>query len=356
MIKKSMHPALALVKNAVKLALAGSTIALTAFLFLAVNPSGQVQDTQADIAFLGFSPTSNDQRFQAALNKLDHPTPRVYDYNGNTVFFSVVESKKTPVELLLEYQHEFVRQGVNEEVWGVEDTLTRVSEPSPDDAPEQIDKALRSIAIREAMLTGQIVPIHTSPESVVMTGALLKDIDDDRETFQKHMEERKIMSAKDPFNKLFNAYRTVQIDWDNDTHTSTVTASWSHKGFDIRKTHPPEIGGTDEGRGVNTDVPACPGCSMEVRIDGTGVEAPLKKVTYVTKQSPVYIQSFYTNALAKRGWQQTNASKMTEKMGDRVPHNTSPTMLFARGPEFLSLSINYDTESELTYINAQTSN
>jgi hypothetical protein len=90
----------------------------------------------------------------------------VYDQNGNTVFFSTRTVRKDPQQLLLDYQEKFVEKGINSKV-----RLTTMEEGL--NLPPERQGALTD-DWSQAVLTGEIVPVHKRKDYVSMTGTLLQ--------------------------------------------------------------------------------------------------------------------------------------------------------------------------------------
>lgn len=125
-----------------------------------------VSEAHADVtmmSFLDFSPT---QKFVKTLEQLGHEPPRVYDMNGNEVFFSTRVTTKSPQELLLEYQHEFVNQRVNTSLHTY--PIDQMMMPSEKDNTEEVSDTVN------AAMNGEIIPHSVSKDYLSMGGAIMR--------------------------------------------------------------------------------------------------------------------------------------------------------------------------------------
>lgn len=130
-------------------------------------PSVGVSESRADI-FWGLEfERSHTQKFATALEKLGHEPPRVYDYNGNEVYFSTRVSHRGPSELLSEYQSAFVEEGVNSRRrMNSQSALLALPEG------EARDKLLEEF--NAAAVAGEIVPLQATNEYLSLSGMLLE--------------------------------------------------------------------------------------------------------------------------------------------------------------------------------------
>lgn len=343
--------------NLAKLSAAGLTIFAAAALMLVTSPKGEVTRAEADIAMLNFAPRTADQEFSEALKQLGHEPPRVYDYNGNTVYFSTKISPKRPDELLRDYQEEFARQGVNEHIFSSKELFNGDAllidnfEPSSEDDPTN--------RLMESVLTGQMVPAEVSEDRLVMMGALMEGRPTDRAKFRALMEEKAKSGKKDHFANIFKSFRYIEADWDEKQKVSFVTATWGDEGFDIRKTLPVAEGGVLEGTNPDPEIPSCPGCERLTRFAGTSDEAPFVSHVFASTQHPSSVLSFYQRALAQRGWTETDGSALLQKALPDIEFkgkNNISRQYSRNKTEFLTLTVRQDAQDNKTYVSLQNSN
>lgn len=164
----------------VKVAVAGASIWLIAGAFLSLNPKGQVKDAEADVWQFDMFRQSPNKRFARALEKLGHEPPRVYDNNGNTVFFATRTTRKRPDELVLEYQQAFVNEGVNREVHL--STPNQVVHAGHQKQGEFIDTR------KDDLLTGEVLPFNSTENYMMMGGGLMRGAPVNKEELSRQMD------------------------------------------------------------------------------------------------------------------------------------------------------------------------
>lgn len=175
-------------KNAAKLAGAGATIFGIAWAFATFQTTGSVKEVNAVIWDTTPFALSQNQKFAAALDRLGHEPPRSYDYNGNEVFFSARTTPKPIADVLIEYQEEFVRQGLNEQAYvTVPGQEYRVNPAKYDKLGGDDTARMKNI---EAMLSGQVAPMYMNDTYLTMGAALLDGKPKSAEEFTQQMRER----------------------------------------------------------------------------------------------------------------------------------------------------------------------
>lgn len=169
-----------------KFALSGAVLGGIFWGVMTLYPSTrgvEVKPSDADILTFGFAGPSDMQKFSEALNRMGHETPRVYNMNENTVFFSTaVHPYKKPDEVLREYQEEFVRQGVNKKAYRhAPGKLLTMGQ-------EGADEEFR--AMQEGSLNGEVIPYQISSNHFAMGGTQmdLGDEDPDSEDFKRKVD------------------------------------------------------------------------------------------------------------------------------------------------------------------------
>jgi hypothetical protein len=332
-----------------KLALAGATICAVAVGLVITGPDGHVQESKADIADVFLTPVTNTQRFATALDRLGHEPPRVYNYNGNNIYFSVRVSSKRPDELAREYQEEFVRQGVNEQVYSASKHAFSGEKVVGED-PDQIVGA-------EALLSGQIIPQHVSRDGFIMHGALIKGAPKTREQFAKNMLARTKEDTKD-FPHTFQSFRGIEAEWEEQEKRTVVTATWGDEDFELLKTFAAKDGGITEDVATDPEIPVCPGCERLTRFAGASTDEDQIAHVFSTTTHPNTVLSFYERALGARGWTETEASSLTRKMEGIADLQGDPkhNRQFTKDGKFLTLNVSFNNEYNKTYVSLNNSN
>ncbi len=294
-----------------KVTLCAGSIAAIAWAVGVFNFDGEISSSHADITWFTSAPRSNAAMFGEALERLGHDEPQTFDLNGNTVYFSVNFSDREPIEIMREYQNEFTNQGLNKRPFY---TLQKSDE------------------MTIASLTGGIVPLSISPNSIVMGGMLNQANAKDKEGLKKLF-----FSEKDP-HQIFRGHRHIQIDREPNARFATITATWSDDKFDYAKMIP---GNDREGQSVDLDVPACPGCTRINSFTDLDPKSTFKNNIYVGSRSVEEIHDFYMQALTSRGWQPTEAGRVLEDTRELVefPGDDATVEQFARDNEILTLTL-----------------
>lgn len=327
-----------------KLGLCGATIFAIGWAFLTLAPSGEVADSQADIAdFDLLAPKTNAQRFMVALDELGHEKPRIYNYNGTELYFSTRTTPKRPRELITEYQEEFVRQGVNEKVWGVRvdvDALERRGELEA----EAWQRA-------RAGLEGQILVNYHDRDRVIMSGAVV-DWEKAKPRLRKGDDGEIVADVLYP--EVFQAHRYIEANWNPVRQETVVTATWADEAnFDITKTFPRELqrpGAQD--LAPDDTVPACLGCERLTRFATAANDKPYVKQIFTSTRTVDELRDFYERAMRNRGWKPSPTTDAVARAADVAPDllGGGELLQFSRGSSFVTISINPDPDTGETYV------
>lgn len=321
-----------------KLGVAGATIFAIGWVFLTMNPAGEVKESQADIVDLQLlAPETNTQKFVSALDDLGHEQPRIYDYNGADIYFSTRATSTPPRELITEYQRAFVNRGVNSKIW---DSRT--------DFLEHSKKGTLDVAADErtaAMLAGELQVVFHDENRVIMTAALL---DIERAKKRAKLDPNDVIS----FEELFQSHRYIDATWDPVHQRTLVTATWSDENFDIRKTMPAKLQPHGMATSSDRDVPTCIGCERLTRFAATANDAPYVKQIFETSRGPQEIKEFYERAMSSRGWRSMPTSQISARLRHQRPEQFGDQigLQFSRGTTFVTITIQTDEETGKTVI------
>ncbi|MGM0556681.1 MAG: hypothetical protein ACQEVA_09920 [Myxococcota bacterium] len=276
----------------------------------------------ADIVTTEFAPTTQQQRFEQSLKDYGFAAPRMYDYDGNTVFFSSKTSRKSPSIAARELQETFKDNGVNERIYnGVPDMTARESETTAEDFNETWNSF-------SDMQTGSIVPYYWTDSRVRMGGVELKGDPKPIDILEETVE-----TEGENYGDRLKRIRFVEAYREKKTGKTTLTATWSDDNLSMEKFGP----NAREGVSMDKVVPACPGCERLRRFAGSGDESAYVENVYVANKSPDELTRFYHQALSKRGWKRASATKLIEEMENLGYKERDPTKFHAytRGDKFL---------------------
>ncbi|MBA2660801.1 MAG: hypothetical protein H0U74_00775 [Bradymonadaceae bacterium] len=309
-----------------KLTLCGASIAAIAWAVGVFDFKGEVASSHADIGWFSTAPRTNTALFMDSLDRLGHEKPRMFDLNGNLTYFSTRSSDREPVEILREYQDEFKRQGLN-------------------------DRAFYGIDQSEQMLvtalTGGVIPIAISDNTIAMGGMVTKNKAKTQEALRENFEDE-----KNP-HKVFRGHRYIEINREPGTRFSSITATWSNEEFDYGKM---VAGNAIEGQNTDVNVPACPGCTRLQRFVDLDRSKDFESNVYMAPNNLSDTRDFYRQAMSGRGWEPTEASQAMVEARAFVdfPGDEADIIQFARGQEFLTLMFYPDTNGETTVYTVKT--
>lgn len=181
-----------------KITVAGASIWGISLAVLSIGPEGEVAKSEADVWEFGVFQTSESQKFARALEALGHEPPRVYDNNGNTIFFSTRMTTAEPHELVQEYQHAFVAEGVNREVHLTTPDVAAMLNPEGEDAYH----AER----HEDLLTGEVLPFAADPHYMMMGGGLMRGAPVNVEELNRQLDHANEQNMADIVAMVEQAY------------------------------------------------------------------------------------------------------------------------------------------------------
>src|SRR5690554_214654 len=267
--------AIVVLKTTLKLMATLLAMVLIGALVLVLNPSADIEPSQANIIATEFGPRSATARFADSLTALGHPEPLALELNGNRVFASTTHFRASPQKVVERYQTEFVRQNLNAREFTTLDAKTTLTR-------------------ERAGFSGSVVPQKISPTHIIMSGA---------DSRAKKWTPARIFGAFDPEAmpaKTFSAYRWVEIFQEPGSPTSTVLATWSDEVFDYTKMMPKSP--AQAFSVVDPRVPVCPKCTLVNQLSDVG--SPGTHLTYVftTTHSAHQLETFYRTKLGEQGW------------------------------------------------------
>lgn len=301
-----------------KLAVTASVVALIAFGFGVLSPTGDIAESDADILALKFGPASNHQKMTSALDKLGHPEPWPLNINGNVVYFSTKNHREEPARLMEDYLRTFYAEGVNRADY------TAISQK----------EAAETMALDA--FGGGAVPLDVSDDHVTLAGVQTTEEVNSNEDLMRIHENHD--ATPDGWHRIFKGFRHVEMD--RTGPETMVTSVWSDDKFDYEKM---ELGSESTDVNTDPDLPACPGCVRLNGFESLDGDRPYKSAIYLGGGfSSSDVRSFYTRALKARGWEPTEANEMMKKVLQHVTFegkNEADKLQFARGGEFMTVLI-----------------
>lgn len=330
--------------NLLKLGGAGATICAIAWAFLTLSPDPvePVKQAEADIFSLDFAaPKSKEARFVEALQDEGMEKPRTYDWNGNTFFFSMKQTKDDPLTVMRDFQHTFARRGVNKKAHlklppSIANALPPqdLKEAAPAGQKRSSEIYTQNLERLDDFFSGGVVPTEVGRDYIAMAGTTSKQGADSGLSF---LEER-LKNVHNPIESNVAAMRFIDARRNPHTGLTTVTATWSDKNLDFRKFRNER---DVLALSADEEIPTCIGCERLMRFAGHGDESDYTNHSFRGGGSPQQVASFYDRALSARGWEAAESSKAMELMRRRGlgPKNGAIFRTYVRGDTFLNVVI-----------------
>lgn len=326
------------IRNLAKVTGAGATVFAFALgmLVLSPEPEAPVAEAEADIFGFGFAEESQQLKFARSLKELGMETPRVYDHNGNTMYFSTMATPESPRQVMERFQREFVEQGLNERVH-----LSRpYAEPYHRDElmadPKlraKLQKDVEDVQAYVNDMIGGMVPTVIQEDAWMMMGMTTDEASDN---IDELVAEALAVKEAEGTYELDRSVRQMRyIDAARENGHTRVTAVWSGGDYEGKKI-------IDEGEdlNVNPDIPVCPGCSRLFHVEGK-TEADYANHAFDGRHLSVdQVMSYYDQSLKGKGWQPSETAavlQVMERQGYKE-RSDSRFMQYARGDEFLTVT------------------
>lgn len=323
--------------NFAKVALAGATIGAIGVAMVTLQPNSTVKQADADILALDFAPQSKTEKFVGSLQALGMEEPRVYDWNGNKMFFSTMETDRSPKQVLGDFQRQFVQDGVNKHAFtSMPEAAATYGHPSTWKNLSAQDRKAADEAWGDYINRGSeffgggMIPTVISSGYVAMGGMESKNGARSGIEFLKEVYQRKSRNLTDSVGiaRYIEAF--------SDGGRTRVTATWTQENVDFKKFR--NIG---DNIGFTDKIPACPTCERMMRFKGESEDAYANNY-YQADLSVEQVVAFYEQSLTARGWRvspATQAVRNAEKQGWK-PESDAELVSFARGGEFITLLVN----------------
>lgn len=347
-------------KNLCKLGVAGGVIFGVGFLMVTQDPeSTEVgpAPAKADISDFMGAPASKSAQFTEAMVAMGLK-PRVYDYNGNVMYFAVGDSEQRPRELMHTIQDHLVNYGVNEknhsDMMPLRDA-GRATNWQPESETEQsMLQKLKPLADKGAIMIkdGEVVPTNVTDARIEMIGYDKNKAPADLEKMFEGDESNR------PVANLMGGYKYIDAFWDESKQRSEVSAVWSGDDF---------LASRMEGEGPNQsppdpDVPSCMGCNRDFRMQTIDNQDSFSANMYATNLGVDQTYSYYRNAMERRGWKEGRAQNFLNNLAEFMPElraiqdNGRILNLERDNGETMQIAIMPDTKQGTRIISTQEAN
>lgn len=306
------------IKNLTKLGVAGGVIFGIGFALVAQDPTSTEvgpAPAKADISDFMGAPASRSAQFTEAMVAMGM-APRMYDFNGNVMFFAVGATEKgvRPRQALREIQAHLVDQGVNKsnhadmvplrQAAGVIDWEAASKGKGGTDARFKplVDKA-------GLLLDGEVVPTEVTDDYVEMVGyEKNRSVDDLSKLFEGDESNKKV-------GNLMGGYRYIDAFYDEAHDRTEISAVWSSEDFSSGRMD----GTADDQSPPDPDVPACMGCERDYRMQTIDKGDAFSGNMYRTNVGVQQTYDFYRNSMAKRGWRESKSQLALNKLAQYMP-------------------------------------
>lgn len=285
------------------------------------DPTQGPQEAKADITSFDFAPKSKHERFLDTLREQGFERPRSYDWNGNTMFFSMKRTRDDPMHVLRDIQEGLVRHGVNKKahlnaVQGMTQkerkSIEQVHKLSPNKKHHVINSLRAQLDAYDDFFGGGLVPTAASTDYISMLGGTSQNRTDSSLGFIKErFDDYKKTGKKKPLTESFRAMRSIEAFKNEGTNFTTVTAVWSDEHLDMNKFRPDSTGSN---LSVNPKIPVCLGCTRLMRFAGEDKESKYVNNVYAGNQTVFETVKFYDIALGRRGWVRSESNRAMEVM------------------------------------------
>lgn len=305
--------------NSLKVAAAGASICAVAWCFVTFSsPAGEVEQAEANIYDMGFfSPPTKQESFVRILKDYDMEKPRSYNWNGNSVYFSMGSVDESPQQVLRDFQDQLVAKGLNKKAhYSVSPAIAPAGmsrlQSTPDRATQRqmLARSGQKLDKLDDFFGGGLVPITIGKNHIAMAGATSKDKAPDALQFVKeHIARKTRLPETVGQMRYFEAFRAP-----GDKKT-TITAIWSDDKLELEK-FSPDAKRSD--LAVSTEVPACLGCRRIMNFRGEGAERDYGTNVFVGRQNAAETLEFYNRAMQARGWKlagSTQALRLLQARG-----------------------------------------
>lgn len=326
-----------LMKPFLKLVIAGGFIAAIGGAIVALDgPTASVKPAEADILALNFAPASKSEKFVDSMKSLGMEKPRVYDWNGNKMFFSTMETDRTPKQVLSDFQRKFVEDGVNSHPYNdlgpnVAEFMDvdKWKEMSPEERTAKSEVVGRKYDRSSDYFNGGMVPTVITPGYVAMAGMESKGSAKDGFEFLKEVKKRGSKRLTDSVGvaRYIEAFQQGG--------KTRVTATWTDDNVDFNR-----FRGHGDGIGFSEDAPGCVGCDRLMRFVGESEKGYAANV-FFSGQEVDQVVAFYDQALKNRGWKVAPSTLAMRAARDKgwMEDDGSELVSFARDGDFMTLLV-----------------
>lgn len=342
------------VSNTLKVGAAGASICAVAWCFVTFSsPTGDVEPAEANIYDLGmFSAPTNQESFVEILKDYDMERPRSYNWNGNSVYYSMGSVDESPKRFLRQFQDKLVAKGINKKPHY--SILPNIAPPGAGGPIESMPSAERQrqiikrsgdqLAASDDFFGGGLVPIAIGTDIVSMAGASSKNNAPDGLSFVQEQIDSGT-SLPDTVGQM----RYVEARRAPGDKKTTISAIWSDDKLELSKFNP------DSKRSdlaVSTQVPACLGCRRIMNFQGEGNERDYGTNVFVGRQNTSETLSFYNRAMQARGWKLANSTQTMRALKGHgiIPQSAAEMASYSKNGKFTTIMaypIDYGGETQV---------
>lgn len=306
------------IKSFAKLAGAGAVVFGVGFAMIVQDPKVEEvgpPTVSADITDFASAPSSNSAKFTEAMAALGM-RPRVYDYNGNVMYFAVGQSDQRPAQLVNTIQNQLVSYGVNQKNnTDARPISAAMNDPrlrTEDSSPENVEATLQPYAAmaEEILGSGDVYPTHISADRFEMVGydSSARNVDELTAAFAEDHSDTKVRN-------LIGGYKYIDGFWDEKTQQTEVTAVWSGDEF---------LAARMDGEGMgqsppDPNIPSCMGCERNYRMQTIDKQDSFSTNMFVTNVNVDNTYDFYVDAMRARGWQAGTAQTFMDRIANHMP-------------------------------------
>ncbi len=297
-----------------------------------------VQEAEADIWGLNFAEKTKQEKFVGTLQEMGMEKPRAYNWNGNRVFFSTMTTSESPQAVLRRFQDEFQANGVNKKAhYSIPNkfsfkTAGDIVNASPAEKKKHEKEIEQFMDWQDDFWTGGVVPTRISDDMIQMMGTETTEKSSSAIDALKRIRE---MDGRPDKNVDVMHYIDALREPSGRTR---VTSVWSDENLDLSKFQGEE--GFVDREYREDHIPACMGCKRLMRFEGTAAEKAYVANVFEGTATAESSLEYYEKALANRGWERSDSSKVMDRAREigMMPTDIGKLDVYAKGGQFLTVT------------------
>lgn len=196
-------------------------------------------------------------------------------------------------------------------------------------------------------MSGQVIPLEIQANRVTMGSVLLEG----KPQTRRALRDQLAADGPKDLSKLYDGYRYIVAERDEESGVTSVTAAWSRGEFDMERNEP-KTGSEARELDEQTGIPTCIGCSRVSDFSGQANAADDHVTVFGSQRDPGQLTHFYDQAMRQRGWQPTRTNRLLGRVldyADDAPDNLRLRQ-YQRNGEMMTIGIRQEPGLDKTTI------